>query len=189
MGARLYNPETNQFTSKDPVKCGNENNYTYPNDPINASDFSGLALLNQNHMTAIMLYLTLRSVVVGYLSCLGGLALCILGNVLVSAVNNLVYHGIDLLIGPKSKSNEKFSSVDFFIAVLSAAVAGKIGWFLNPIFKKAFGFWGSILLGALKFVIKQIVDYLIRGALYLVNFVFEAAAKNSSATGVRRERT
>lgn len=63
------------------------------------------------------------------------------------------------------------------------------GWFLNPIFKKTFGYWGSILLGALKFVIKQIVDYLIRGALYLVNFVFEPAAKNSLATGVRRERT
>jgi hypothetical protein len=42
MGARVYNPETNQFTSKDPVKGGNENSYTYPNDPINGSDFSGL---------------------------------------------------------------------------------------------------------------------------------------------------
>jgi RHS repeat-associated protein len=42
MGARVYNPETNQFTSKDPIKGGNENSYTYPNDPINGSDFSGL---------------------------------------------------------------------------------------------------------------------------------------------------
>jgi hypothetical protein len=42
MGARVYNPETNQFTSKDPVKGGNENSYTYPNDPINGSDFTGL---------------------------------------------------------------------------------------------------------------------------------------------------
>lgn len=51
-------------------------------------------------------------------------------------------------------------------------------------------YWlGSQALIALKFAIKQIVDYLIRGALYLVNFVFEDAAKNSSATGVRRERT
>jgi RHS repeat-associated protein len=41
MGARVYNPETNQFTSKDPIKGGNENSYTYPNDPINGSDFSG----------------------------------------------------------------------------------------------------------------------------------------------------
>ena len=41
MGARVYNPETNQFTSKDPIPRGNENTYTYPNDPINGSDFSG----------------------------------------------------------------------------------------------------------------------------------------------------
>lgn len=42
MGARVYNPETNQFTTKDPIKGGNENPYTYPNDPINGNDFSGL---------------------------------------------------------------------------------------------------------------------------------------------------
>jgi RHS repeat-associated protein len=42
MGARVYNPETSQFTSKDPIKGGNENSYTYPNDPINGNDFSGL---------------------------------------------------------------------------------------------------------------------------------------------------
>jgi RHS repeat-associated protein len=42
MGARVYNPATNQFTSKDPIPGGNENSYTYPNDPINGSDFSGL---------------------------------------------------------------------------------------------------------------------------------------------------
>ena len=42
MGARLYNPKTNQFTSKDPISRGNENPYTYPNDPINTGDFSGL---------------------------------------------------------------------------------------------------------------------------------------------------
>ncbi len=41
MGARVYNPETNQFTSPDPVKGGNENGYVYPNDPINGSDSAG----------------------------------------------------------------------------------------------------------------------------------------------------
>ena len=41
MGARVYNLKTNQFTSKDPIKGGNENSYTYPNDPINSSDFTG----------------------------------------------------------------------------------------------------------------------------------------------------
>lgn len=41
MGARVYNPQTNQFTSPDPVKVGNENSYTYPNDPTNKSDYFG----------------------------------------------------------------------------------------------------------------------------------------------------
>jgi len=43
MGARLYNPVTNQFTSPDPITGGNETTYTYPNDPINKNDFTGLA--------------------------------------------------------------------------------------------------------------------------------------------------
>ena len=42
MGARVYNPETNQFTSPDPVKGGNENNYCYPNEFGQLSDFNGL---------------------------------------------------------------------------------------------------------------------------------------------------
>jgi RHS repeat-associated protein len=42
MGARVYNPETNQFTSKDPIKGGNENSYTYPSDPLSRSDCTGL---------------------------------------------------------------------------------------------------------------------------------------------------
>jgi hypothetical protein len=41
MGARVYNPATNQFTSPDPVTGGNETSYTYPNDPINKTDFDG----------------------------------------------------------------------------------------------------------------------------------------------------
>jgi RHS repeat-associated protein len=41
MGARVYNPVTNQFTSPDPITGGNETTYTYPNDPINKTDFDG----------------------------------------------------------------------------------------------------------------------------------------------------
>jgi len=41
MGARVYNPVTGQFTSPDPIPGGNENTYTYPNDPINQNDFTG----------------------------------------------------------------------------------------------------------------------------------------------------
>jgi RHS repeat-associated protein len=43
MGARLYNPATGLFTSVDPVVGGNTTDYTYPQDPINKSDITGLA--------------------------------------------------------------------------------------------------------------------------------------------------
>ena len=41
MGARGYNPATGQFLSVDPIPGGNENDYNYPNDPINQSDLQG----------------------------------------------------------------------------------------------------------------------------------------------------
>ena len=42
MGARLYNEKRGRFVSKDPVYKGNENSYSYPNDPVNNKDASGL---------------------------------------------------------------------------------------------------------------------------------------------------
>ncbi len=41
MGARLYNPKTGRFLSRDPVSGGNDNTYAYPADPINVFDLDG----------------------------------------------------------------------------------------------------------------------------------------------------
>lgn len=43
MGARLYNPVSGAFTTPDPVYGGNPTAYTYPQDPINNDDLTGLA--------------------------------------------------------------------------------------------------------------------------------------------------
>ncbi|MGW3946776.1 RHS repeat-associated core domain-containing protein [Micrococcus endophyticus] len=44
MGARLYNPATGQFTTRDPVPGGNSTTYAYPQDPVNGEDLEGLAV-------------------------------------------------------------------------------------------------------------------------------------------------
>ena len=41
MGARLYNPVTGQFTTRDPVRGGNTTAYAYPQSPIINSDTTG----------------------------------------------------------------------------------------------------------------------------------------------------
>lgn len=42
MGARLYNSNSGLFMSADPVYAGNSTSYTYPQDPVNNSDLTGL---------------------------------------------------------------------------------------------------------------------------------------------------
>lgn len=46
MGARTYNPVAGTFTTADPIPDGNTNPYTYPEDPQNNADPTGLSELN-----------------------------------------------------------------------------------------------------------------------------------------------
>jgi RHS repeat-associated protein len=41
MGARLYNPQSGRFLTRDSIQGGNDNAYTYPGDPVNHFDLSG----------------------------------------------------------------------------------------------------------------------------------------------------
>jgi RHS repeat-associated protein len=47
MGARQYVPLLGRFLSTDPIAGGNDDDYNYPNDPINSSDLDGNRKLDQ----------------------------------------------------------------------------------------------------------------------------------------------
>jgi RHS repeat-associated protein len=99
MGARVYNPETNQFTSKDPIKGGNENSYTYPNDPVNGSDFTGL-----NFWFDIGVMVVGALVTSAICAATAGIG-CLVGSIVVGAVGGFMKAGVKIKEEkiPKSK--------------------------------------------------------------------------------------
>ena len=110
MGARVYNPETNQFTSKDPIKGGNENSYTYPNDPINGSDFSGLFDLSLN-IAATVGVIAGTAVVCLFTAGVG----CLIGGVLVSGAGGAI-------VGFTEGRREKLTGWDLAARTIKSSV-------------------------------------------------------------------
>lgn len=88
MGARVYNPETNQFTSIDPIPGGNENQYTYPNDPINTQDCSGNNLW-------LHWGIAVAGALLGSLACLSVVVACVIAGVLLGATGSFIESAID----------------------------------------------------------------------------------------------
>lgn len=60
MGARVYVPTLGRFLSVDPVEGGTQNDYVYPVDPINGSDYSGEFI-----MLPLLLAIAVGSVAIG----------------------------------------------------------------------------------------------------------------------------
>ncbi len=161
MGARVYNPDTNQFTSKDPIKGGNENSYTYPNDPLNKSDLLGLMTAIEGAMLSISISLALGSTVAAGIFCGAFPAWCVVGTFIIGALSSSIYQTIDLYVGTKSKS--KIKNIDLrevFIEGLAGVIGLRVAKWLDP--KLNFLGW---LKSWLKIGFEAAADFLISVAL------------------------
>ena len=118
MGARVYNPETNQFTSKDPIKGGNENSYTYPNDPINGSDFSGL------NVWIDLGVLVVGALVTSAICAATAFVGCLVGSIVVGAVGGFIKAGVKIK-EEKIKKNKIWETLGW--GALSGALDGALG--------------------------------------------------------------
>jgi hypothetical protein len=141
MGARVYNPVTNQFTSPDPVTGGNETSYTYPNDPINKNDFTGLM------DWAVKLALTLvLDFAFNLMSAAGGplgLLFQLIKPILTSVIVSLVEMVVDRDFSARAFRNMLVSAMfsigtgTFFDRIVGKLPIGKIMKKLNEFLKSA----------------------------------------------------
>ena len=127
MGARLYNPVTNQFTSPDPITGGNETTYTYPNDPINKNDFTGL-------YTALNFAIDLiAGLLTAFICATTALFGCLLGSAIVSGVTKAIEAGIDMKARKGSQEQVGRAMARGFVIGFGTGLLGGVAG-------KAFGF-------------------------------------------------
>jgi hypothetical protein len=122
MGARLYNPVTNQFTSPDPVTGGNETTYTYPNDPINKNDITGLdAALS-------MVISLISSLLIAFVCATTALLGCLLGGAIVSGVAQAIEEGMEMYARKGSEKQVRNAMAHGFVVGAGEGLAfGFIG--------------------------------------------------------------
>ena len=122
MGARVYNPVTNQFTSPDLIPGGNENTYTYPNDPINHFDFSGLVEWGSVALNSLFFLITttLTGLACATLPVIG----CFIASALISATSRMIEKGIDSANHGESMSKRGEAMLTGFVEGLAIGCIG-----------------------------------------------------------------
>jgi hypothetical protein len=184
MGARLYNPITNQFTSPDPITGGNETTYTYPNDPINKNDFTGFFQINFWGMKAIEFALDAAAWIGGRLATAVNPLLGSVLSVVFGLLSNSISQAIDLTWGPKSRqTGSKFSFVELVLSGVSGALAGYIP---VPVLTKLKNKIKRKFLGqTVEFLVEQGFSFVIKSVLEV--FVMEPPEKNNETPGGPRK--
>ena len=171
MGARVYNPVTGQFTSPDPIPGGNENTYTYPNDPINANDFTGCWFWEKPSflVSAILLPFSV-AVVAGICGAtgvftlgLGCLATMAITGAVTSALQSSIEGREEGLPGEAFAKKVAFDTAIGAVTGVLGGASGRIATRLGRIFFQKTKFWkftstvtGPILGWSAKKIVKNI---------------------------------
>jgi len=137
MGARVYNSLMGRFTSRDPIPGGNENAYSYPNDPINSNDWSGCN-------DVFNIFAAIAAVGVGTAICAAtAMVGCLVGGIVVGAIEGSLEAGVDS-VGQKDQGQQ------MLLGLVEGGALGALG-----------GSWGKLAIdaaaeGASKLLLKVI---------------------------------